>query len=181
MNKIRKNNYVTLLILTLIFVFPGAAAYLFYTHPHWLQGQSINKGELLNPPELLENIHEQPKWRLVLWIPHDCKKNCLTQIDKLARIRLALGRRLLNVDELIIMNDQNQFPYSLNDRLHEQDIHLLLISKAQQDRQKKLDNHMRIFIANPNNYLVLAYKPATSPEDIFHDLQKLLHANEKGN
>ncbi|WP_419420305.1 hypothetical protein ACNVED_03115 [Legionella sp. D16C41] len=179
MKKLKKYKFIPLIILALIFVFPGIAAYLFYIHPQWLQGHPVNKGELLNPPERLENIQEQQKWRLILWNPGECNKNCLLQIDKLARVRLALGRRLLNVDELIIMNKESQIPNSLHDRLREQDIHLLLISKEQQDSQKMLSKHRRIFIANPNNYLVLAYKSKTKPEDIFHDLQQLLHAGER--
>ncbi|STX28119.1 Uncharacterised protein [Legionella beliardensis] len=181
MNKLSKGNYIVLVILILIFIFPGVAAYVFYTHPQWLPGQSLNnKGKLLNPPELLGTAPGPAKWRLVLWNPNDCKKKCLKQIDKLARVRLALGRRLLNVDELIVLTKQSQFPSQLNDELHEKNIHLLLLSKEEQARQKLLDERMRIFIANPNNYLVLAYEAKTKPEDIFHDIQQLLTTSEKG-
>lgn len=179
MNKLRKQNTIVLIILALVFIFPGVAAYLFYTHPQWLQEYRLNKGALLNPPELFKEAPKPQKWRLILWNPGDCKRKCLLQIDKLARIRLALGRRLLKVDELIIMNSQNQLPATLNERLREQDIHLFLLTKEQQAQQKLFDKRRRIFIANPNNYLVLAYKTSAKAGDIFFDIQQLLNINEK--
>jgi hypothetical protein len=175
----QRPNYLILLVLALVFACPGLAAYVFYNHPQWLGATAINKGLLLNPPEQLTYIHAKPKWRLMLWYPGTCDLNCLQQLDKLGRIRLALGRRLYEVDEWLINAKQDRnLSESLHQSLSEKDIQVLVLSKEQQAKQNALGDQAQIFIANPDNYLVLAYSLTAPPEDIFHDLQKLLSSSE---
>jgi hypothetical protein len=178
--KIVKRNYTILLLLAIIFACPGIAAYEFYNHPEWLKATALNKGELLNPPELLANINAKPKWRLILWNPGACELACREQVEKLARIRLALGRRLYLVDELLVMNNATpSLPKTFMKKLRDADIHLLLLSAEQRKKQALLTDKARIFIANPDDYLVLAYEVNGKSEDIFHDIGQLLHAAEK--
>ena len=42
-----------------------------------------------------------------------------------------------------------------------------------------LQNHLEIFIANPEDYLVLAYQSTVKPDDIFYDIKQLLNTTEK--
>ena len=174
-----KRNYVVLFILALVFSLPGLAAYEFYKHPQWLGASSVNKGKLLNPPELLANLNAKPKWRLVLWNPGKCEQSCREQIDKLARIRLALGRRLYEVDELLVIDTQT---YALSrefiKNLQEHDINAFGISDAEHKKQTLLTEKPQVFIANPDDYLVLAYELDAKPADIFHDLQQLLRTTK---
>lgn len=175
-----KRNYTILLLLALIFACPGIAAYEFYNHPEWLRATALNKGELLNPPELLANVNAKPKWRLILWNPGNCGLSCQEQVEKLARIRLALGRRLYLVDELLVVNNQTPaMSRTFMKRLRDADIHLLSLSDEQRKKQASLTNNARIFIANPDDYLVLAYEANAKSEDIFHDIGQLLHTAEK--
>ena len=177
-----KRNYTILLILAVIFALPGLAAYEFYTHPEWMRQAAINKGELLNPPELLANVNAKPKWRLILWNPGSCESQCLEQIEKLARIRLALGRRLYQVDELLLINESAQgLPKVLLKTFLDKDIHVMSLSDEQRQAQAALTNKPGIFIATPDDYLVLAYGTDTKPGDIFHDIGQLLSVAEKKN
>ncbi len=176
--KIVRRNYVVLLLLSLLFAAPGLSAYLFYTHPAWLGEATTNKGILLSPPVLLTLTDSQAarsKWQLVLWSPNACKKSCILQLDKLARIRLALGRRLYEVDARLLLGpNAPQLSDKLAKALHERDIQLSKLSVSEHDRMLLLQNNLAIYIVNPDDYLVLAYSTEVNPDDIYHDIKQLL-------
>lgn len=177
-----KRNYTILLILAVIFALPGLAAYEFYAHPQWMRQVKVNKGELLNPPELLANVNAKPKWRLIFWSPGNCETECLAQVEKLARVRLALGRRLYQVDELLVINNPARtIPKNVMKAFLDKDIQVLRLSDEQRSKQPALTATAKIFIANPEDYLILAYDITTKPGDIFHDIGQLLSVAEKKN
>jgi len=179
MKTIKRNGHV-LVLLAVIFSCPGIAAYEFYKHPEWLRAAALNKGKLLNPPQRLANLSATSKWRLILWNPGDCDLVCRQQVEKLARIRLALGRRLYQVDEfLVITNQAHPLSKTFLKRLQDADIHLLLLTDEQRRKQASLTDKANVFIANPDDYLILAYDANAKAEDIFHDIGQLLNADER--
>ncbi len=173
-----RRNYIVLLLLSLLFAAPGVSAYFFYTHPAWLSNNTTNKGGLLTPSMLLTYPHPtkaHPKWRFVLWSPVACEKNCTMQLDKLARIRLALGRRLYDVDGLLLLgHDAPSLPHALIKTLNAEDIQVAVLPAREQQHMPRLQNHLAIYIANPDNYLVLTYPPEVAPNDIYRDIKQLL-------
>ena len=121
-----------------------------------------------------------PKWQLVLWSPTACEKSCLEQLDKLARIRLALGRRLYEVAPSLLL-DAKAPPLAEPwvAALKEQDIQILKLPMRAREQMPVLKNRFEIFIVNPENYIVLAYRTSVNPADIFHDIKQLLTTTEK--
>ena len=178
--KIVRYNYVVLLLLALLFAAPGLSAYVLYTHPSWLGEATTNKGVLLSPPVLLAHSDAPGKWQLVLWSPMACEQGCIEQLDKMARIRLALGRHLYEVAPRLLLG-VNAPPLSLKlvNALREQDIKILKLSTSEREHMPILQNHLEIFIANPEDYLVLAYQSTVKPDDIFYDIKQLLNTTEK--
>lgn len=178
--KILKTKHWLLLCLSLLFIAPGVAAYLFYTHPHWLTAETTQKGKLLNPPVLFEAMKPaNNKWRLIYWYPRDCDAVCRAELDMLARVRLALGRRLYQVELWLLANqDAKPLPQSFLQALQAQDMQVLQLSSVQNKALAKQLKHSKrkplVFIANPNNYLVLAYAPTVNPSDVYKDLTLLL-------
>lgn len=173
--------YWILLLLALVFMAPGLAAYLYYQHPAWLRATTTNRGELLQSPVLLTALKGKAKWHLILWQPGDCRLSCLKQLDKLARIRLALGRRLYEVEQwLVLTDDSKRLPKTLVSSLQDQDIHVLPLSKEQRQNLTILGSKSQLFIANSANYLILSYEATADPGDIFHDLKQLLTSAKKG-
>jgi hypothetical protein len=178
MNK-HLSKYYILILLAVMFAAPGIAAYLFYQNPAWLGSAKINKGTLLTHPILLSSPGDHSKWRIVFWNPGACEKVCTNQLDVLARVRLALGRKLYQVDQWLVV-DEHSLPLtrSLSDILKAHDFKHTRLSVAQTKQLALLPANPRIFIANPDNYLILSYQAGVNPDDIYKDLKLLLNTTE---
>lgn len=173
------SKYYVLLLLAIMFAAPGIAAYFFYQHPSWLGASRVNKGTLLTSPVALNSFDETAKWRIVLYSPGQCKKDCLEQLNLLARVRLALGRKLYQVDEWLLLDDQSpSLAEEIRPLLKEQDIHVATLSAEEMAKLSALPAKSRIFIANPEHYLILSYKTGANPDDIYKDLKLLLSTTE---
>lgn len=169
------SNYTILLLLAVLFAAPGITAYFVYLHPDWLGASTVNKGQLIQPPPVLNAFEGTPKWRMVFWSPSVCDKACMAQLDTLARARLALGRQLYNVDLWLILADKASVLSPEQEMsLKEKDIQVARLSSVTNETQAILSSDFRIFIANPEQYLILGYKDQANPEDIYKDLRRLL-------
>lgn len=175
--KIFRHNYMVIYLLAFFFLAPGFFAYVLYMHPSWLGDSKTNKGRLISPPVLMGGSHQtaRGKWQLALWSPSACEKRCIAELDRLARIRLALGRHLYEVEILLLLNSDGPIVTDpLKSALAEQDIHVLRLSLAERERLTLFKDVLEIFIMNPEHYFVLDYAPSVKSEDVFHDLKQLL-------
>jgi hypothetical protein len=171
--------YFTLLILVMTFAAPGIMAYLFYQHPSWLGSTKTNRGRLLASPIQLDVFNGNPKWKLVYWKPEGCDKSCLNQLNAIGRVRLALGRKLYQVDEWLILDHTNELEASeLRPIFKEQDIHVTTIQKFEAEKLAGLPKNEAIFIVNPGNFIILTYKVGGNPDDIYKDIKLLLNTSE---
>ncbi len=166
-----KRSYVVIGLLVLLFAAPGIVAYMVYLHPGWISART-NRGQLLQPPLLLQSKNLSEKWQLLYWSPTDCTDVCAKRMDDLARIRLALGRRLYYVDLVLAMKQ----PAST-------------VSKAIQHQLRHVDGRMirfgahdatllgvkpAVYLINPTHYAILVYSQALQDDDIFQDLKKMV-------
>lgn len=167
--------YVILLLLVFLFSAPGLSAYFLYFHPHWLSGATTNKGQFIRPPLVMNALNADSKWRLILWRPAACDASCMTQLDKLARIRVALGRRLYDVDACLMQGAQvGPVSSAVATLMHAHGMQTFMLSKAESSRLSGLYSQPQLFIANPDRYLVLAYPVSAEPDDLFRDIKQLL-------
>lgn len=173
------SKYYVLLLLAFMFAAPGIAALIFYQHPAWLGASKVNKGTLINPPLALQSLGGGSKWRIIFWNPGVCDQACLKQVNMLARVRLALGRKLYQVDQLLVLGD-NAYPVSdtIKAILKEQDFQTIQLSPDELNKISGTRPEAKIFIANPDNYLILSYQPQVNPDDIYKDLKLLLNTAE---
>lgn len=183
--KLLSRHALILLLLAVLFFAPGLAALYFYQHPQWLSGHSTNKGDFVRPPlRISPLIKEQSetkltmnssKWHLVLWSPNGCDEACVTLLDQLVRVRLALGRRYYEVDERLLMRESSKpLSSSLSARFREQGIEVEYLPQMESAKLFVQSPQQRIFIANPLGFLVLSYVVTTESDDIYHDLKHLL-------
>ncbi|AHE67957.1 hypothetical protein [Legionella oakridgensis] len=177
--KIIWRQYFIPISLVLLFAAPGFFAYVFYQHPQWLGATKTNKGKWLKPPILISRSETAAKWRMLLWNPQGCEKQCMQQLNKLARIRLALGRHLYEVESgLLISIDAPSLSAELADILRDQDIHVLKLTAGDLKVLSILPRVPQIYLESPDGFLVLAYSTEAKPEDIFHDVKRLLNTKE---
>ncbi|WP_133130722.1 hypothetical protein [Legionella yabuuchiae] len=171
--------YLVPILLVLLFAAPGIAAYVFYHHPQWLEGSKVNRGTLLKPPIAVRKSHEPSKWQLVFWSPRSCTLACEKELDKLARIRLALGRRLYDVNvQLLLGTEAKTLSNDLISKLADQDILTAQLGHGDYQSMVNLPKHSQLYIENPTGYLVLAYSDQAKPGDIHNDLKRLLNIKE---
>jgi len=176
--KSKKHNKLILLFLSLLFITPGLSAYFFYIHPEWLHAKTINKGHFLNPARPLKIFHA-PKWRIILWRPDGCETQCMKQLDQLARVRLALGRRSYHVELWVIQRQDTPSPTKETlASMKEYDIHLKKLSSQDSKVKSIMSQPASTFIVNPTEYLILKYDDNSKPDDIFHDIKHLLISSE---
>lgn len=172
----RKKNWI-LLVLALIFLAPGCGALFFFMHPQWLAKSPLtNRGTLIKQPEQIFSAHVG-KWQLVLWYPGRCAKDCQQQLERLAKIRLALGRHLYEVKTLLATTS-GKATFGLEDKLllDEQDIGYRYVTAS---ISQNLGDKAQIFIANPENFLILRYPLSANPADIYHDIKILINSGQQ--
>lgn len=170
--KLSLRKYAMLLTLAMLFLAPGLGALYCYQHPGILSAVKTNQGALLSPPVRVSQLQQINKWRLVLWSPRVCDQTCMRQLDQLARTRLALGRRLYEVDLWLLQPSTAQKPSSvLKTWLSDNDVHMNTISSKQMSSLSKTPQY---YIMDPENYLILAYAMQTKPHAIYHDMKQLL-------
>lgn len=180
MMKNNTRNYLILACLLGVFIAPGITAFLFYQNPQWVGAKSTNKGQLIAPPIMLNDLGQEKKWHIILWNPHACEKTCLQEIDRLARVRLAMGRRLYNVNVWLMLDESAPLLTKENTKkLAQEAILVKRLSKVMSQTLKRLYPNEQIFIADKDNYLILAYTLDAKSADIFHDVKQLLTNAEK--
>ncbi len=168
-----------LCVLAFLFLMPGIAALLFFKNPQWLSSSTLNKGSLLNPSLRYPHFKDNNHWRLLYVSTENCEDTCLHHVEKLARIRLALGRRLYQVDQYLVLDNSNAvLSKSLNQVFEKNQISVLLNSDTQL-KSVLPEGKSAVFIVNPAQYLVLRYGREARSNDIFHDLQQLLTTGKK--
>ncbi len=173
--KILKSRFVVMFFLVIIFIAPSVLAYLYYRHPTWLSSPSTNRGELIKPPYQLQHVVPSERWRLLLWSPSACDTTCLERLNALARIRLALGRRLYQVQACVLLADE-KMSFRLKDTkiLQEEDVCVLKLPEQAQADRSALGDNPTFFIVNPEGFFILKYPVDMQADDIFHDIKHLL-------
>jgi hypothetical protein len=166
--------YSMLLFLALIFALPGMAAYFFYLHPTYLGAARVNQGTLLQPILPLKT-QALPGWQVVFWSPDTCDTACLKQLDTLARVRLALGRRSYEVQLILLLGKESKpLQQGMQDVLKTRAIGIEKVNPEVQQSLQNLSSGPRIFIANPEHAAILSYADNCSPKAVYLDLQRLL-------
>lgn len=180
MKKLTQTKWI-LFALIILFAAPGLLALVFYKHPAWLAALPTNKGEFIRPARPLKVLdNPKKKWSMVLWCPAGCDVSCVKTFDQLARTRLALGRRLYQVDVWMLQAASTQkCSNEMKQAFDKQDVKLRTMSVDESNEAVMLQHDIKIFLVDPDNYMVLQYSPMNKPEDVFHDVKRLLSSREQ--
>jgi hypothetical protein len=166
---------VTLFWLLVVFILPIFGAYLFKTHPEFLgANQTTNYGTWVKTKISWPNYPKQRAWKLVYWQPRVCDKSCFDILNQLAKIRLAMGRKLYDLD--IWLYTSSDYPLTSNQigALQQQDMRL---AYAKMPQLKNWDEHfskMPIVLISPENQALMMYSKDFIAKKMYNDLQRLM-------
>ena len=181
MNLFMRNKKI-LMALLLVFVAPGVLAIIFYANPSWLGGLPTNKGLLISSPvqAAFLDASSKDKWHLAVWCPKGCDAPCLHTLDDMARVRLALGRRLYQVDLWLLQGGQgaacNQ---EMIQAFKKEDVRAHVLSAEEQASVSLFNDDGKVFLADPKQYIVFEYAASGKASDVFQDLKRLLNTKEQ--
>jgi hypothetical protein len=177
MRKKRFKNYL-LILLALLFAAPGVSAYFFYKHPEWLGGSFVNKGTFIQPPQHIRFNKTPGKWAIVFWSPKTCEQPCMERVNLLARVRLALGRKLYEVEQWLMLGEPSSLGQAAQALLKEEDVRTAQLSLSQYEKLRSLSATVQVFLVNPDRYFILSYPEQVNPNDVYSDLKRLLDSTQ---
>ena len=177
-----RHNKAVLFFLIILFVAPGFLAYVFYLNPSWLGNVTTNQGVFLPPNTSLHVFPDKHVYRMVLWNEGACNQDCIFELDKIARVRLALGRRYYDVESWLLQGEHSPVLSSeVQAGLLAQDIHIKRLNEHETEIIKPLEHTANLFIVAPNQHFILGFKQNSKPDEIFHDLKHLLTTDKTSN
>ena len=157
-----------------LFVLPSLLAVFLFYNPWQFSLSHVNKGLLLTPPKQVETIKaiSQDKWLLLLVVESSCHDECLKTLDKMKRIRMALGKDMYRINQALVSTQT--LPAEKIKRLGE--------VKGLDTQVVKLGEPMTagIYIQDPLGNIMLTYSPEVKPNDVYSDLTRLLKVSKIG-
>lgn len=164
-----KKQTITLIILTVLFFIPFFLALWIYESGWFRHLTLTNQGKLMNQEVRVFDASQEKTWRLVYVVDHNCDAACLKSLDTLARVRLALGRRLYHLSLWLFISDAStQQPENLVETLKNMDIHIKTLAKRPASLEKS-----SVWVVNDEGEVVLTYPDTAKPKAIYADLKRL--------
>ena len=175
MQKNRLKKYRSLLFLIVLFSLPMVAAYYIFSQPMLLRKLSTtNHGQWA--PEVSWQLHKDKArpWQLVLWNDGPCEQVCMHKLDQLARIRLAMGRKLYELDLILVIPEGMVVSDAQRAQLKENNIYYQYLPLEEVSVWGKKFQKQPIVLFSPQHQAILMYSTALEPKKMFHDLQVLI-------
>lgn len=195
----RRQRSVLLSIAALFFVPLGLAFYLFYGHPGLRPGETVNHGELLQPPRPLPGLalplfgagRTKPtfllhKWTLLYVGPGVCGERCRAALYETRQVRTALDRNMDRVQRVFLATGACCDAAFLHDE-HPDLITVrataaaapLLAALPRIDGIAPLDAG-RVYLVDPDGNLMMTYPPDANPKGMLEDMQRVLQLSNIG-
>lgn len=196
---------LTLLFIVAFCIAPFTLGDLAYKHG-WFQGvPKTNKGELLNPPVALADLHLQGadgkaltpafldrRWWLVYVLPARCDAACRNSLFQMRQVRRASGAEADRVKLVLV---QPQAPDADTQALLDKEFpDMKRVSGVAADIDQALSAATagaagagRLYIMDPRGFIMLSYLPVADEktsilkaQDVLDDLKKLLGNSQIG-
>lgn len=169
---------VALLGLVSLFLLPLVIAWLMYVGViDFRPAKTVNRGELVQPPvevlwpEPIVKLDIETGWVLLHALPENCGELCSRDIEGLARIRRALGRDAERV-RTVHLSPVPVDPDGISEI--EPGAFRLWDGSGKLPAQLQDISGNGIYLIDPLGKIMLYYRPGSDPNDIKHDLERLL-------
>jgi len=182
------------LLLALLFIGPLLAAWvLYFGHDGWKPRGATNHGVLVQPPVPLPESRIarsgpdgsdgglKGRWTMLYLDGGDCGEQCLRALDLSARVRLALGRRMVRVQRAYIA--EGAVP-----DLPESQADLMIAAGTRPDLAPLLAalppgiprDGSEILLVDPLGNLMMRFPLDGDPKGMLEDIRKLLRLSSIG-
>jgi len=185
----------TLLIVLALFALPVAIATYMYAGS-WRPAKTGNYGELIQPPREVPDMpltsmngsslrfaDLKGRWSLVYVSPGKCEATCLKRLYYIRQIHTAFAKELERIQEVLITLDTAP-DAGLVERIKEyprvkiisgpQASLAILADKFRGSADKNEDMTGRIYIIDPQGFIMMRYPAEPDPSGIRRDVEKLL-------
>lgn len=164
-----------LVCLLILFLSPGLLAIYAYQHPEQVASSFTNEGELIKPPIWVPFWEESKQWHLLIFITEPCDNTCFKLLDQVARVRLALGRRLYQVDlDLWLAPSVSHLTQQSKKILDSVGIHYKKLTCEDDILLSKLPKNSKIYLVAPEGHIMMQYSLQIAPRALFHDMKTVL-------
>lgn len=174
-NSPQKRSRWILMLLVAFFVAPLAAAlYMNSTWTNWQPKATTNFGSLVRPvlplPDALPDIGagQIPPWQLLLPVTGSCEQACAAELEKLLRVRRALGPHADKLAMVLVPSKPEHEP--IGGARHWTGGYALL-DKALKRRQVPIDG---IYLVDPLGNLMMSYTRPVDSSGLRKDLDRLI-------
>ncbi|HBB53682.1 MAG TPA: hypothetical protein DCZ80_07255 [Legionellales bacterium] len=167
--------YLSILVMVFIFSLPFFAAFYVFLHPDLLRNfSSTNYGQWAPKMHWQFNEKQARPWQLVYWHEFTCSKECIAQLDQLGRIRLAMGRKVFNLDIVLLQPEGIQVSKVLKQQLKEWNMYYQTIPQAQVGEWNQMFKEHPIVLFDAKHQSILMYPLNLDSKKAYHDLQVLV-------
>jgi hypothetical protein len=172
-NKIKK--YISVLVLVVIFSIPFFAAFFLFTHPAlWRHLSSTNYGNWAPKTNWQLNQAKARAWQIVLWNDGSCEQSCMQTLDQLGRVRLAMGRKVYEVDIVLVVPEGIEISSELERQLKEWNFYYQYLPLKDKPIWNKNFKQYPIVLFGPEHESVLEYPLNFDSKKMYHDFQVLV-------
>lgn len=172
--------WLTFSILVVIFALPGFLAILYFKHPDWLAKlATTNKGAWVEEGWQYPALSQSGKaWTMVIVAPAGCDKVCEHALDKVLRVRTALGRHWYDIAIAVLsfqaVPSENQ---ALISGLQAEHVSWMQVNQKNWVGPMPPDQ-TAVFLADKQGRFVLRYPAKFKPAHLFADSKRLLSVGQ---
>lgn len=171
----KNKKHIQIILLVVVFIIPTFVAYFLTKNPSLMQASATtNYGEWV-PKTIPWPLEDKKRpWQLVLWQSKGCQDECMRQIGELAKIRLAMGRKVFDLNLWVVVPQRYQLKGEHIKFLQNHDIQVGYFDEGIEKQWNEIIANTPIVLINPEKEALLMYPLNPQPKRLFHDLQLLI-------
>lgn len=181
----------------LVVLLPMVIAYVVFYTGIGMPTRTINKGDLVSPPQLIRelplqadgglawDLHGQPKkWRLLIPGYRECNEQCKKNLYLTRQVHIRLAEKSARVERLyLLLDDQQSLTQVTRDFLTTEHPHVPVVQLAEQDFKSMLARtdlpanalaEGRYFLMDQEGFIMMSYTPQHDGKELLDDIKRML-------
>lgn len=188
----KRNKFFGLLIIGAIVV-PMLFAYIIFKTGFGFPSGTTNKGELLLPPQLVQDLalqeadnflnhyysSEKKRWRMLVPIAQDCDEKCKSYLYLTRQVHIRLAEKAYRVERILLL--LSDVPEPEIETLKQEHPGTLLLTSTPEKLQSwlaevKLASKPEdyFYLVDQEGFAMMHYNTEHSGQDLLDDIKKLL-------